>query len=241
MRRMDRVQRPRALESGRMETMEHDREDDEEQAGGPPGGGRPGSLEPSPPPPEIFVRFGLVFYGVLAAAAVVWRVGWQAAPLWTAVDHPAGSLLDWGRDALLGLATGGALLVVTEVAVRRTGWGDRLARSLADALGPLSVPDALLLASASGLAEELFFRGALQPAVGWLAASLLFAALHFVPRRELAPWSVFALAAGLLFGALYEWTGSLTAPVVAHTLVNGVNLPRLVRDYGPVGVSRSGR
>jgi membrane protease YdiL (CAAX protease family) len=35
-----------------------------------------------------------------------------------------------------------------------------------------------------------------------------------------------------LFGALFYWTGNLVAPVVAHTIVNGVNLPMLVRRYG---------
>jgi hypothetical protein len=111
---------------------------------------------------------------------------------------------------------------------------------MGSALGPLSVPDALLLASASGLAEELFFRGALQPVVGWVGASVLFGALHFVPRREFLPWTAFAIGAGLVFGWLVEWTGHLTAAVVAHTLVNGVNLPRLVREYG-AGVSPPGR
>ena len=37
------------------------------------------------------------------------------------------------------------------------------------------------------------------------------------------------LAMGLAFGWLYEWTGQLLAPIVAHTVVNGINLPRLAR------------
>ncbi len=85
---------------------------------------------------------------------------------------------------------------------------------------------------ASGLAEEMFFRGALQPQVGWLVASLLFGLLHFIPRRELLAWTGFALLVGSLFGALFLWTGNLVAPVVAHVLVNAVNLPMLIRDYG---------
>ena len=114
---------------------------------------------------------------------------------------------------------------------RKTAWGDRLARNLAEALGRLTVPEALLLAFASGLAEELFFRGALQPRVGWLLASTLFGCVHFVPRREFLPWTGFAIVAGLLFGALFAWTGNLIAPIVAHIVVNGVNLPLLVRRY----------
>lgn len=199
-----------------------------------------GDSSPEPPPPEVFVRFGLVFYGLLAAAAVLWRIGWQGAPIWIQAAPPGATSSTWLRDAALGAAAGGLLLLVSNLATRRTRWGEALARSMAEALGPLSVPDALLLATASGLAEELFFRGALQPVVGWIPASILFGVLHFVPRREFAPWTIFAIGAGLLFGWMVEWTGSLTAPVVAHVLVNGVNLPKLVREYGS-GVSPPGR
>ncbi|MCS5634940.1 MAG: CPBP family intramembrane metalloprotease, partial [Myxococcota bacterium] len=100
------------------------------------------------------------------------------------------------------------------------------------ALGPIGVPNAVLLAFASGIAEEMFFRGALQPRVGLVAASVLFALLHFLPRRALWPWTVFALAAGLLFGGLFQWTGNLIAPVTAHIVVNAVNLPVLERRFG---------
>ncbi|MGH0036634.1 MAG: CPBP family intramembrane glutamic endopeptidase [Myxococcota bacterium] len=217
----------------------------DEGRGEPGGGGGPlrddaGGSEAGPPPPEVFVRFGLVFYGAMAAVAVLWRVGWQGQAIWTFAGPASAALSTFARDLGLGVAVGGVLLGLSSLATRRTRWGEDLARSLAGALGPLSVPDALLLATASGLAEELLFRGALQPVVGWLWASLLFGVLHFVPRREFAPWTVFAIGAGLLFGGLYQWTGNLTAPVVAHTLVNGVNLPKLVREYGS-GVSRPGR
>jgi membrane protease YdiL (CAAX protease family) len=53
------------------------------------------------------------------------------------------------------------------------------------------------------------------------------------PRRDLWPWAFFALAAGVGLGLLIEWSGNLVAPVVAHVLVNAVNLRRLSRDYAP--------
>ena len=61
--------------------------------------------------------------------------------------------------------------------------------------------------------------------------SLIFGAIHFVPRRAFYPWTIFAIVVGFFFGALFEWTGNLIAPVVAHTLVNAVNLPLLVKQY----------
>ena len=125
--------------------------------------------------PEVnFVRLGLFFYGVLAAAAVVWRTGFYDEPI-LFVSHQAAAHGLWlGRDVLLGLAAAAALIAVSGWMTEKTMWGDRLARAMAEAIGPLSVPNAVLLAVASGLGEEFFFRGALQPRVGWLLASLLF-------------------------------------------------------------------
>ena len=98
--------------------------------------------------------------------------------------------------------------------------------------GPLAL--ILLMACVvAPLGEELFFRGALQPSVGLLVASLLFGLAHLLPSWPLVLWSLFAALAGLLFGLLYEATGSLVAPVVAHVLVNALNLRWLVRRYGP--------
>ena len=77
--------------------------------------------------------------------------------------------------------------------------------------------------------NPVFFRGALQPRVGLLPASLLFGLAHLAPRRDLALWAGFALLAGLILGALFEYTGNLLAPAIAHVLVNAVNLRWLSR------------
>ncbi len=192
-----------------------------------------GENELRPAEETSFVQLGLVFYGVLAAAGIVWRIGFYDEPILFASAAAQADGLSLGRDLAIGVATAAALIAVSDWATRNTTWGDEVARSMAEALGSLSVPNAILLAFASGLAEELFFRGALQPRVGWVLASLLFGCVHFVPRREFLPWTGFAIGAGFLFGALFVWTGNLVAPVVAHIVVNGVNLPRLVSRYGP--------
>lgn len=187
----------------------------------------------SGPTETNFVQLGLLFYAALAVAGGVWRIGFYDEPiLFTSVAAQAEELSLW-RDLLLGVAAAAALIALSDWATLKTRWGEDLARAMARALGPLSVSNAVLLALVSGFAEEVFFRGALQPRVGWLLASLLFGCVHFVPRREFLPWTGFAIGAGFLFGALFVWTGNLLAPVTAHVVVNGVNLPRLVRRYGP--------
>jgi hypothetical protein len=177
------------------------------------------------------VRVGLYFYGAMMAAALLWRMGLHGESILHAGPGPDAGAIHWARDAGLGLIAGLFVVGVSAAITRFTDWGEALARALGGALVGIGVRDALLLAVASGLAEELFFRGALQPRVGLVLASLIFGAVHLVPRREMLPWTGFAVGAGLLFGALFLWTGNVVAPVVAHIVVNAVNLPLLIRDY----------
>jgi hypothetical protein len=88
----------------------------------------------------------------------------------------------------------------------------------------------LILALASSFGEELFFRGALLPAIGLVGSSLLFAVLHIGPKARHLPWTLSSLGAGFLFGAIFLWTGDLAGPVLAHFLVNFLNL-RHVAQY----------
>ena len=100
-------------------------------------------------------------------------------------------------------------------------------------LGRLRVSECIALALLSGVAEEAFFRGALQPQVGLWVASAAFALAHFAPRRDLWPWTLCSFAAGLALGLLFTWTGNLVAPIAAHALINAVNLRVLAVRYAP--------
>ena len=179
----------------------------------------------SSPTPGAWLRLAVLFYGALAALAWLWRSGFHGEPLLLA-GPDAG--VDIVSDVVSGLVAAAFVLAASGL-LSRTVAGQALSRALAEALGPLPASYCLALALASGIGEEMFFRGALQPRVGWLAASVLFAAVHFLPRRSLWVWSVFALGAGLLLGGLFEWTGNLIAPVIAHVTINGINLVRLTR------------
>lgn len=179
------------------------------------------------------VPVALIFYGALALAAWAWRGALVGEPLVYASPEDAASGVRVVRDGLVGLATGAGLIALSRIATASSRAGRALAAELARALGPLSAGQIVWLAFASGVAEELFFRGALQPRVGLLVASLLFGVAHLLPSWPLVLWSLFAVVAGLAMGALFEATGNLLAPVVAHVLVNGVNLRWLVQGRDP--------
>jgi membrane protease YdiL (CAAX protease family) len=183
---------------------------------------------PAQPDVARLVRLALVFYGLLAVAALGW-IAWQGRPFGFVSDEAASQGVQWPRDVGLGLCFGVVLVVLTRVFSARTAAGRALTDALAELLGRPGLGACLVLAAVSGFAEEAFFRGALQPQVGLVAASLLFGLAHFVPRRAFLPWSVFGVLAGYCFGALFERTGNLVAPVLAHALVNALNLRWLAK------------
>jgi len=181
-------------------------------------------------------RISWVVYLVLAVAGAVW-MGLSAR----ASQGQPGLRLDqfidsatWGRDLPWGLAVGTGLILFWEAGRRWLPQARELERAIADLLHGLEPSDALGLALLSGFSEELFFRGAVQGQWGLWVATLLFALLHTGPGRAFRLWTLFAAVAGLSFGLLVVHLGTLLAPMVAHVLVNGVNLYRLVtRPPGP--------
>jgi membrane protease YdiL (CAAX protease family) len=194
-----------------------------------------------PPSPTSFVRTALIFYGLMGCVALVWRM---SSPGESILHPAAGAEPSMGVVLALGagVAVGLIAVALSEFMTRLSELGEALADTLGQGLAGIGTADAILLALASGVAEEMFFRGALQPVVGLFWTSLAFGACHFLPRKELALWSVFAVGMGLVLGGLYEWTGQLAAPIAAHVVVNGINLPRLARRFAdpanPPGDSR---
>lgn len=164
-----------------------------------------------------------MFYLVLAIAGLVW-VGLREGTFDLALFVDTKS---WWLDALLGLAAGAFLIVAWDVAGRFIPGAKELERRLAELLGNVSTGDAIGLAVLSGFGEELFFRGAVQGSWGLIPATLLFAVLHTGPGKVFRLWTLFAAIAGLAMGGLMLWRGNLLAPVLAHFLVNAVNLSRL--------------
>lgn len=103
----------------------------------------------------------------------------------------------------------------------------------------ISHHQALLLALASGVGEEVFFRGALQNALfgGWLGVLLqavVFTALHPVPDRRAWSYPLFIFLGGLMFGTAYWLTGSLVPGILAHYLHNAKGFYQLLeqREHG---------
>lgn len=147
--------------------------------------------------------------------------------LWLALAGRLGELKQFSHKPLEAFIVGTlfAVLVVgfTWLAVYVSRSFRRFVFTLTFFLGPLPFPLLFLSACCSGVAEELFFRGAMQPAWGVWWTSLNFALCHFPLIPQLLPWTLFTFVAGLGLGFLQESTQNLLAPISAHFWINFIN------------------
>jgi membrane protease YdiL (CAAX protease family) len=171
---------------------------------------------------------------VLTAAAVLWSglrgdwSPWDADTAWLPLGPAARVAVSLVGGALVAALT----ILGTRVLVRRGGWARTLHSNFRALLGPLSGLEIAAYAVLSGVAEELFFRGAMQPALGLGLTSLIFGAVHFGPTRSFWVWTVWAGAMGLVFGTLVALTGNLYGAVLAHLVINYENL-HFIDAYDP--------
>ncbi len=172
-----------------------------------------------------YVGVATLAYGALAAGAVVLSLATGHGSPWAMEPWLEESrLLRVLSSLVLGVALAVAVIVSTRRLVRRTRWARELHTALRGVIGPLSSRHILLFALLSGVAEELFFRGALLPTLGFWASSLIFGLLHIGPSRRFLPWTGWAIAMGLAFGAIFLATGELIGCVVAHVWINYENM-----------------
>ena len=176
-----------------------------------------------------FYPLASLFYLLLAIAGVV-GLGAERGRLTLGLLFDRGS---WWIDLAAGAACGAALLALWAGCGRWSAGARRVEAEIAARLGDLTAGEALALAAVSALAEEIAFRGALQGWLGLPAAAALFALAHLGPARHFLWWTLWALAGGLALGALVAERGTLGAAIVAHLLINGVQLERLRRRAAP--------
>lgn len=180
------------------------------------------------PRPQRLSRSSLIIllYGALAALALT--IGfWQGRPsLYYWPGSSRGSLL---LGPALGLGFGLVVVFLSRWAVHRFEWARVLHHEFHSVVHELEPREIWLLAAASSVAEELFFRGALQPQFGLWASSALFAALHVRPAPRFLPWTLMSFIVGLVLGLFYQGLGDLGGPIAAHFTINVLNLGHIAR------------
>ncbi|MCI0625026.1 MAG: CPBP family intramembrane metalloprotease [Acidobacteria bacterium] len=167
-------------------------------------------------------------YSVLFTLALVWiffqkRLSW--APLFDVSVEAIPRLM-------LGALGAAAFLVALSLYCSRNFlWAQQLEEEFSKILVPMPLREITAICLLSGVAEETFFRGAMQPAVGLIPTSLAFGLAHFVPRHPFWNWSFYAAFAGFLLGCLFALTNHLLPVIAAHFLTNFVLIVILNRRH----------
>lgn len=183
--------------------------------------------QPSPAPPLSRASLVIGLYGAMALVGLVIAAGRGNPDLYRLGSPEAWQLLG---GPLIGVGAGLVVVGLTRLATKHFQWARDLHTSFHDLLGPLTGREIVILAAASSIGEEVFFRGALLPWFGVWPQAVVFALLHVGPGKRFLPWTVSALALGAAFGWLAVWTGNLGAPIAAHFAINFLNLRYIVRE-----------
>jgi membrane protease YdiL (CAAX protease family) len=161
--------------------------------------------------------------GVLAVAFALMGIGLGVRRTWKEVFERLGIARLETRSLTAGVLGAGAMLGFQIAAVSL--WFVLAPESLEELGSANSVlvgefasfPAALAVAVSTAIGEELLFRGALQPRLGLLPTSILFALLHV--QYTLSPAALVILVVGLGLGLLRSQYDT-TAAVVAHFVYN---------------------
>jgi membrane protease YdiL (CAAX protease family) len=127
-------------------------------------------------------------------------------------------------DVALGVVVGLVLVRLSQWAAQRLRGFRDMADALGEMLAPMTPRDVFGQALFSALAEELLFRGFLQPRLGLHATAILFGVVHLPRDRRLRLWQPLGIALGYLLGWMFEARGSIVAPVLTHFIVNYFNM-----------------
>jgi len=186
-------------------------------------------------------RMLLAFYAILLAATVGLQIVFDGH-IWSLFGPgPVGPV---EIDIALGVGAGLVLVRLSQWAATAMTAFREMSGALGELLAPLTPKDVFGQAFFSALAEELFFRGLLQPQLGLHATAIIFGLVHLPRDRRLRIWQPLGIALGYLLGWMFEARGSLLAPFLTHFVVNYFNMHFMMSNRstpaGPVqgGVGR---
>jgi membrane protease YdiL (CAAX protease family) len=176
------------------------------------------------------VAKALKWYSGLLVFSLTW-IFFQKRTSWMLLGTANPTAL--GKDLGIGVGLALGFVGFSLYASSHFRWAQLLEEEFLRILTPLPFRKILVLGLASGIAEELFFRGALLWGTGLYFSSFLFGVAHLIPRRELIPWAFYAAIVGFIFGCVVEIRQTLLPVILAHSLMN-ILLIHLLNRREPV-------
>jgi membrane protease YdiL (CAAX protease family) len=168
-----------------------------------------------------------LLYGALGGLAIIWGQ-FRHQPNLYEYGPQKSSLWLWAGP-FIGLLFGLAMVFLSRLATHSMEWARVLHQEFHAVVHELSSKEIFILATASSIGEELFFRGAMLPAIGLWWSSALFAAMHVRAQWRFLPWTIMSFIMGIAMGLLHMKLGNLGAPIVAHFTINFLNLSYITK------------
>ena len=174
------------------------------------------------------------FYPATLGLAAVWTVGaFASGPLHLGrIAHPAGPRRPVVTPVLLGLGLA-AVFVAGALVVREVSFLDRQVRSVLDFADQGSWPLLVAITAVNGVAEELFFRGAVYAATPRHPVPVTTTAYVLATA---ATGNVMLSFAAVLLGAVVglerRASGGILAPVLTHVTWSTAMLVALPLLFG---------
>jgi membrane protease YdiL (CAAX protease family) len=133
-----------------------------------------------------------------------------------------------GLGIVLGVGAWVAVLagiMAIALALYAMGFGESLPQqppALIPFIAGLPIALKILISLSAGVVEEWFFRGFLQPRMGILLSTVLFALAHFSYGQPFMLIGITLLS--LIYGLLVKWRQNIWPAIAAHTLFDAVQL-----------------
>jgi membrane protease YdiL (CAAX protease family) len=133
-----------------------------------------------------------------------------------------------GLGVVLGVGAWVAVLagiMLFALALYAAGLGESLPKqppALIPFIAGLPIALRILISLSAGVVEEWFFRGFLQPRMGILLSTVLFALAHFSYGQPFMLVGITLLS--LIYGFLVKWRQNIWPAIAAHTLFDAVQL-----------------
>lgn len=139
---------------------------------------------------------------------------------------------EFGKEIAIGLAAGViawaavlAILIFVGLLIWGLGGAEALPQqppSMVPWIAALPIGLRIALSASAGFAEEMFFRGFLQPRAGIAFSTFLFVLAHVGYGQPLMLVGVTLLS--LVFAGLVRWRQNIWAAVVAHAVFDAIQL-----------------
>lgn len=188
----------------------------------PAGGGEPSGEPDEEPEPGLVLAAGVVIYGAMATAALAWlwmRDRMEVLPVQAVGEHG-----HWAASAV-GLGVGLLGAWILNGATRRFSGLREVASQAQRLFARAGEGVGITFVLVSAIAEELFFRLAVQDAFGLLGSVAIYVLLNSSVGG--LRWLVFTFAHALVLGLIVHFGFGLLGSTTAHAILNYLSLRRI--------------